>query len=214
MLKRYKWWLLGGAILFLLVLWGPTLYFKAATAGRRYDLGRNPVASVPHEHVGIVFGAGILPGNKPTPYLQERVETAAKLYKAHRIDKLLMTGDNTRTSYNEPKVMKSLAVKLGIKSKDITLDFAGLSTYDSCYRAHAIFKVDSAVVITQGYHLPRAVMACSGLGIRTIGVVALHTSRDFTYNYIMREWISTDKITFQLVFKPHPTALGKTELID
>jgi vancomycin permeability regulator SanA len=94
------------------------------------------------------------------------------------------------------------------------LDYAGLSTYDSCYRAHAIFSVSSATVITQGYHLPRAVMACGGLGINTIGVVAMHSSRDFTINYIMREWISTDKITFQLIFKPKPTALGRIEAIN
>jgi vancomycin permeability regulator SanA len=172
------------------------------------------VARIPHRHVAIVFGAGLLSANEPTPYLRQRVTTAAELYKAHKVDKLLMTGDNTAKNYNEPKVMQDLAVKLGVPAKNITLDYAGLSTYDSCYRAGAIFKVKSATVITQGYHLPRAVMACRGLGIDTIGVRALHTGRDFATSYIWREWISTDKISLQLMFKPKPTALGQVEPIN
>lgn len=208
-IKKYKWWLLGAAAVFALLLWGPSVYAKISTSSRRYNLTDTPVRNIPKRHVGIVFGAGLYQDKYPTPYLKWRVETAVQLYKAKRVDKLLMTGDNTTKTHNEPKIMQQLAEQSGVPAKDIVLDYAGLNTYDSCYRAHAIFKVTSGTVVTQGYHLPRALMACRSLGIDAIGVAAEHQGRDFTVSYIMREWISTDKITFQLIFKPKPTALGR-----
>jgi|SRR6185312_3199931 len=207
-IKKYRWWLLGVVIVGALLLWGPTVYAKLSTSSRRYNLSDTSVVKIPHRHVAIVFGAGLYQDKYPTPYLKWRVETAVQLYKAKRVDKLLMTGDNTTKTHNEPKIMQQLAEQAGVPSKDIVLDYAGLNTYDSCYRAHVIFKVVSGTVVTQGYHLPRALMACQGLGIDAIGVAAEHQGRDFTASYIVREWISTDKITFQLIFKPKPTALG------
>lgn len=202
--------LIAVAIVLALIVWGPVIYFNLATRGERYDLTKTPVKSIPERRAGIVFGAGVLPNGKPTPYLKERVTTAVKLYKAGRVRKLLMTGDNSSKHYNEPVAMRKLAEQLGVKASDITLDYAGFNTYDSCYRAHAIFGVNQAVLISQGYHLPRAVMTCDHLGVQSIGVDALHAGRDFTLSYIIREWASTDKAVFQLVFKPNPTALGPT----
>jgi vancomycin permeability regulator SanA len=109
--------------------------------------------------------------------------------------------------------MRKLAESEGVPEKDIVLDYAGYSTYDSCYRAHSIFKVQSLTLVTQGYHLPRAVMTCKDLGIKTIGIAALAQGRDFTAAYIIREWVSTDKATVQLLFKPNPTLLGHEEPI-
>lgn len=208
-IKRYKWWLLILVASGALLLWGPTVYAKLSTSSRRYDLSVTPAAKVPHRHVALVFGAGLYDHDKPTSYLRERVQTAVDLYKARRVDKLLMTGDNSTVSYNEPAAMRKLALKLGVPEKDIVLDYAGRNTYDSCYRAHAVFRVSQATVVTQGYHLPRALMACRGLGIDAIGVAAEHKSRDFTFSYIVREWLSTDKITYQLITKPQPTILGR-----
>lgn len=206
--QTYKWWLLAAAVLFALLLWGPTVYAKLSTSSRRYDLSVTPVAQVPHRHVAVVFGAGLYNHGKPTSYLRERVETAVQLYKAKRVDKLLMTGDNTRQTYNEPKAMGTLAIQLGVPSKDIVLDYGGRDTYDSCHRARVIFKVMSGTVVTQGYHLPRAVMTCRGLGIDAIGVAANHQSRDFTVSYIMREWLSTDKAAYELMTKPNSAVRG------
>jgi vancomycin permeability regulator SanA len=206
--RKYKWWLLGLAVVFSLLLWGPSVYAKLSTASGRYSLSKTPVQDIPHRHVAIVFGAGLYDHNKPTSYLRERVQTAVQLYKAKRVDKLLMTGDNSVTTYNEPAAMRKLALSLGVPSKDIVLDYGGRNTYDSCYRAQAIFKVSSATVITQGYHLPRALMTCRDLGISAIGVAATHQERDYTVSYIVREWISTDKIIYQLIFKPKPALLG------
>jgi vancomycin permeability regulator SanA len=169
---------------------------------------------VPKRQVAIVFGAGVEQDGAPTPYLQWRIETAVKLYKAHRVQKILMTGDNSSKHYNEPVGMKKYAMKLGVPGKDIVLDYAGLNTYDSCYRASKIFKVTSATLVTQGYHLPRAVMTCKSFGIDTIGVDAEHDKgRTWGVMYIIREWVSTDKSLVQMTFKPSPTILGNPEPI-
>ena len=212
--KKHKWWILVYMLFFALLLWGPTIYAKFSTQSERYNLAETPVQNIPKKHVALVFGAGLFQDKYPTPYLKWRVQTAVKLYKAGRVDTLLMTGDNMTKGHNEPKVMKDLAVSLGVPAKDLVADYAGFNTYDSCYRAHAIFRVTSATVITQGYHLPRAIMACKSVGINTIGVAAEHQGRDFTTSYIMREWLSTDKITFQVTFQPKPTALGQPLPID
>lgn len=211
---NYKWWLVAYTVFFALLLWGPTVYAKLSTHGERYNLSETPVQQIPKRHVALVFGAGLFQDKYPTPYLRWRIETAVQLYKAGRVDKILMTGDNMTKGHNEPKIMRDRAIALGVPAKDIVADYAGFNTYDSCYRAHAIFKVDSATVITQGYHLPRAVMSCKGLGINAIGVAAEHQGRDFTASYIIREWVSTDKIFVQDIFKPHPRALGRVEPID
>jgi len=186
----------------------PLAYTFISTRGHRYDLSRTQISQIPFHEVGIVFGAGILPNGQPTPYLQYRIETAVKLYKAYRINMLLMSGDNSTAAHNEPLVMENYAIKLGVPKYAIVLDDAGFDTYDTCYRAHAIFGLSSATLISQGYHLPRAMTTCKGLGIVNIGVMAIHPTRDYTVSYIVREFFSTDKMVFQLMFKPKPTILG------
>lgn len=207
--RRYLWVFAASCVVLAALLWGPTIYANLSTRSIRYDLDRTPVSAVPKRDVGIVLGAGIYHDGTPTPYLQWRINTAVQLYKAHSVHKLLMTGDNSRTHYDEPSVMAKYAERAGVPKQDIVVDDAGFNTYDSCYRAQAIFRVRSAIVISQGYHLPRAVMACNSLGVRSIGVDADHDKgRSWKVMYIVREWFSTDKIVLQLMFKPHPTLLG------
>jgi len=107
------------------------------------------VATAPTRPVAVVFGAA-------GQILSDRVATAAELYKAGKARKLLMTGDNGRQGYDEPDEMKREAVSLGVPARDIACDYAGFRTYDSLYRARDIFGVRSAILVTQGYHLPRA----------------------------------------------------------
>jgi vancomycin permeability regulator SanA len=184
-------------------------YTFLSTRGNRYDLSRTATNKVPFHQVTMVFGAGILSNREPTPYLQHRLETAVKLYKAHRTNILLMTGDNSTVPHNEPFVMRNYAIKLGVPAKAIVVDDAGFNTYDSCYRAHALFGVRQATLVSQGYHLPRAMTTCQGLGISNSGVIAIHPSRDYSVTYLLREVVSTDKMVFQLMFKPRPGILGK-----
>lgn len=130
------------------------------------------VDSASQSPVAIVFGAGLLRDGSPTPVLRDRVETAAELYFAGKVQKLLMSGDNRFVEYNEPAAMRAYALELGVPDDAIVLDYAGRRTYDTCYRAKEIFGVDQALLVTQRFHLPRALIICNGLGIEGQGVSA------------------------------------------
>lgn len=126
----------------------------------------------PNERVAIVFGAGLRRDGTPTPILRDRVKTAADLYFSGKVEKLLMSGDNRFMEYNEPGSMRQYALSLGVPAEAIVLDYAGRRTYDTCYRAKAIFGVESALLVTQKFHLPRALFICNALGIQAAGVEA------------------------------------------
>jgi vancomycin permeability regulator SanA len=128
-------------------------------------------AAVPARPVGIVFGALVV-GDQLAPVLRERVEAGVALYRAGKVRKLLMTGDNGRQRYDEVTPMKDYAVSLGVPARDVVRDFAGFRTYDSCYRAREIFGVDGAILITQEFHLPRALFLAHRLGLDAVGFAA------------------------------------------
>jgi SanA protein len=130
------------------------------------------IDQVPERPVAIVFGAGLWWDGSPSPVLRDRVATAAQLYFAGKVKKLLMSGDNRFLDYNEPGAMQEYALKLGVPEEDIVLDFAGRRTYDTCYRARVIFGLEQAILVTQAFHLPRALYTCNQLGLRAIGVQA------------------------------------------
>jgi vancomycin permeability regulator SanA len=134
-----------------------------------------------------------------------------ELYQSGRIHKLLMTGDNSTISYNEVVAMKQYAHNLGVPTQHITLDYAGFSTYESCYRAHQVFDVHRAVVITQNYHLPRAIYTCRQLGVNAVG---LGTAEREIYGlrgmipYLLREMLANVKALSDIhLTRPHPTFL-------
>ena len=114
------------------------------------------VNAAPSKPVAIIFGAGLNRNGQPTVILKDRVETGAQLYHAGKVQKLLMSGDNRFKNYNEPEAMRQYALTLGVPDSAIVLDYAGRRTYDTCYRARAIFGLDSALLVTQAFHLPRA----------------------------------------------------------
>src|SRR5579859_7309144 len=152
-----------------LLLAGLVWHVQAATAAMIYA----PTASdLPYHHAALVFGAGLTPQGAPSEALYDRVATAADLYRRHKVDKLLMTGDNSRPDYNEVEAMRRVALRLGVPAGDIVLDYAGFHTYDSCYRAHAVFGLADATLVTNAYHLPRALFTCAQLGVQGSGVVA------------------------------------------
>jgi SanA protein len=104
--------------------------------------------------------------------LRDRVETAVRLYQAGVVQKLLLSGDNRVADYDEPGRMMEYAVDRGVPAGDIQPDYAGRRTYDTCYRAREIFQLDSAVLVTQRFHLPRALFTCDRLGLEVVGVAA------------------------------------------
>lgn len=187
---------LVGAVL----LWGPTIYVNLATRSNRYELSHVKVSEVPKRDVAIVLGAALRNGGtEPSSYLRWRVETAVKLYKAGRVDSLLMSGDGSYTNHDEPAVMRSEAIALGVPADKIQMDKFGFDTYDSCTRAKKYRSITSATVVTQGYHLPRAVFSCRAIGIAAIGVNAESQPQEGWSAYaIAREWLSTDKMFLQI----------------
>lgn len=154
-------------LLGLLALFLPRLLTGLYAASRIFTSDK-----VPAERVAIVFGAGLRYDGSPTPVLRDRVQTAAGLYFAGKAEKLLMSGDNSQVEYNEPEAMRQYALSLGVPDEAIVLDYAGRRTYDTCYRAKAIFGVERAILVTQGFHLPRALFLCNSLGVTAVGMEA------------------------------------------
>ena len=163
--------------LFILML--PRLITFLHAVRRTYD-----ITEVPEHKIAIVFGAGLWRDGSPTPVLRDRVTTAAELYFNGKVEKILMSGDNTTVSYDEPGAMREYAVQLGVPEVAIVLDYAGRRTYDTCYRARDIFGVDNAILVTQSFHLPRALYTCHTLGIKAVGVPSdLRTYRNGSLIY-------------------------------
>ncbi len=201
---------IGAAIVVIFNVW-----LHAAYANRIYasmdDLPRDDPP-----RIAIVFGAGLTRSGEPTPALYDRVATAVDLYQHGLVSKLLLTGDNRFVDYNEPEAMRRAAVKLGVPDEDLVLDYAGRRTYDSCYRAHAIFGVNHAILVTQAFHLDRAMYLCDALGIDSVGVMA--DRRDYTAGsqtwWSIREAAATAAAWLDVnVLKPIPV-LGQEMPID
>jgi vancomycin permeability regulator SanA len=127
-------------------------------------------ATVPTRSVAIVFGAFADPVTGPSPALQDRLNSAVALYRAGRVRHLIMTGDNSRPDYDEVTAMRNWALAAGVPGTAITRDYAGLDTYDSCLRARTVFGVTDAVLVTQDFHLARALWLCRRQGIDAVGL--------------------------------------------
>ena len=169
----------------------------------------------PDERVAIVFGAEVKRDGTPSTALRDRVETAVALYKAGKVEKLLMSGDNRFVDYNEPESMRQYAIRLGVPDADIVLDYAGRRTYDTCYRAREIFWVDSAILVTQDFHLPRAIFLCNSFGVNAVGVKAenYYYLKRLRLIWNIREILATSQAVWDVyVAQPMPL-LGESEPI-
>lgn len=161
------------------------------------------VEEAPPRSVAIVFGAGIWPGGQLSPILKDRVDTGIQLYQQGKVRKLLMTGDNRFLDYNEPQRMYEYAIDCGVPPEDIVRDYAGRRTYDSCYRARSIFRVQDAILVTQGFHLDRALFIARKLGIDAVGVAADRRTYQHIRRYQVRETLATTLAWWE-VFITHP----------
>ena len=157
----------------------------------------------------LVLGAGIW-GDKPSPMLEDRLLQGITLYNNQTSSKIIMSGDHGKEEYDEVNVMKDFAIEKGVKSKDIFMDHAGFSTYDSVYRAKEIFKAQKIIIVTQKYHLHRALYVAEKLGIEAYGVAS--DPREYRGQVVreLREVLARDKDFFKCIIKPEPTYLGDT----
>ncbi|NWF64346.1 MAG: YdcF family protein [Chloroflexi bacterium] len=170
---------------------------------------------VPAARVAIVFGAGLLRDGSAGPALSDRMQTAINLYRAGKVQKILVSGDNRFIEYNEPEAGRQYALERGVPDEDIVLDYAGRRTYDTCYRARHIFGVEEAILVTQDFHMPRALTLCNWFEVDSLGVEAdnryfLKRSRAWWH---FRETFAVFQAMWDvLIAKPLPV-LGKREPI-
>jgi len=157
-----------------------SFWASAGAAGRVHTVADSPPAPV-----ALVLGAQVYDGGIPSPFLAARLEIARQLLAAGKVKAILVSGDHAKWEYNEPGAMSQWLVAHGVPTQRVVLDHAGFDTYDSCARAKKIFGVDRAIVVTQSYHIERAVALCRHLGVRATGVA------DDTVRIYQRPWLSS-----------------------
>jgi vancomycin permeability regulator SanA len=190
MLWRAALLIVAGALLALLTA-------RAITALAARGLIYEDLDALPARRAAVVFGAGVR-GGQPTPVLYDRVATAAALYKAGAVDVLLMSGDNRTPYYDEPAVMRRTAIRLGVPPSAILTDPAGYSTYDTCRRAGEVFNLRDVVLVTQRYHLDRAIFTCRAFGLDAVGYPADRRAYRGMAWFQVREWGATLNVLIRL----------------
>lgn len=203
MKKMFK-YLVCLIVISVLVVFGIDLYVVFSTKDRIV----NEYSDLNDIDCILVLGAGVYDG-KPSPMLKDRLDTAVMLFNEGVSEKIIMSGDHMSESHDEVNVMKTYAVEEGINSSDVFMDHAGISTYDSIYRAKNIFKAKRIVIVTQEYHLYRALYIAESLGLKSYGVSAdtVRYSGQFTRD--IREVLARDKDFVKTIFKPKSKYLGE-----
>lgn len=157
----------------------------------------------------LVLGAGVW-GDSPSHMLEDRLLTAIEIYNDGVAPKIIMSGDHGRDNYDEVNIMKKYAIEHGVPSEDVFMDHAGFSTYDSIYRAKEIFGVDKIIIVTQEYHLYRALYIADSLGVEAYGVGADPRKYSGQLYRDLREILARNKDFIKVIFKPKPTYLGES----
>ncbi len=165
------------------------------------------VDEAPTVHTALVLGAGLnRAATVASPILTDRINAAVALYRKGKIKKILMSGDNRFLDYNEPEVMKKLAMNLGVPAQDIATDLAGRRTYDSCWRAKNIFSQNEIIVVTQSFHMTRTLFLCQSMGMKSWGLIA-DEPRYTPFQWLY--WQMRDVVSFYLslidVYVHHPS---------
>lgn len=175
-------------------------------AGHRVDT----VDSAPGAPVAVVFGAGVV-GDEPTDYLAHRLQAALTLYQQNRVQVILVTGDNSTHDYDEPDTMRRYLIERGVPEARVVADYAGFDTWDSCTRAHRIFGVDRALLVSQAFHVRRALALCEAAGIDSYAV-GVDEPHDVTWYYGgLREIPGAGKAALNAWLTPDPQFLGPKE---
>ncbi|MFA6094423.1 MAG: ElyC/SanA/YdcF family protein [Candidatus Paceibacterota bacterium] len=164
------------------------------------------ISRVPEVPVALVLGSSVT-NSKLMPVALDRANTAIELYDAGKVKLILVSGDNGTRSYNEVIPVKKYLVSQGVPEEKIFLDYAGFDTYDSLYRAKEIFGVTNLVIVTQAFHLPRAVYIARSLGLTAFGMSA--DKREYLLKNSVREWFANIKALYQIDTGAQATVLGE-----
>lgn len=157
----------------------------------------------------LVLGCQVKEDGEPSHMLRDRLQRGVELYESGAAKKLLMSGDHGRTDYNEVQTMKQYAIDEGIASSDIFMDHAGFSTYESIYRAKKVFGVEKMIIVTQEYHLCRALYIAEQLGVEAYGVASDYHTYYGQFMRDLREILARNKDFVTTIIKPKPTYLGE-----
>lgn len=167
----------------------------------------------PSPRVAVVFGASVYGNGSLSPILEDRVETAIELYRDRKVDRILVSGDARHPSYNEPKAMYEYLVSHAVAPKDVIVDTSGRSTYETCLRAKEVFGLKQAVLVSQGFHLSRALYIANQLGLDAVGMAGdMKTQRKIGYQG-MREWAAEVKAYLNLHLIPPTVSLEDEKII-
>ncbi|GGL16190.1 SanA/YdcF family protein [Planomonospora parontospora] len=193
----------------------PLTWAWLASSGHRVVAGSSPgwTAEVPQAPVALVLGAAVH-GGHPSPMLARRLDIAAELYRAGRVRALLLSGDNGRRGYDEPTAMRDYLLARGVPGRALVLDYAGFDTWDSCVRARDVFGATRLTVVTQVFHLPRAVALCRAAGLEASGAGDDSARRwaSTTYAYAAREFGAAAKgFLDAVVLRSEPVFPGPRE---
>jgi vancomycin permeability regulator SanA len=187
------------------------LHVKAKTSDRVYV-----VSTVPRDNydAALVLGCGVYNNEYPSPLLRERLDAAVELFHEGVVNKLIMSGDHGQDNYNEVAVMKQYAIDEGVPSEAIFMDHAGFSTYESVFRARDIFMADSVLIVSQEYHVYRALYVAEALGLEAYAVSADKTRLSGQTARDLREILARNKDFIFSIIKPEPTYLGEPISLD
>lgn len=174
----------------------------------------NQLEDLPKYRVGLLLGtSAYTTDGSSNPFYANRILAASQAYFNGTIEKILVSGDNKELSYNEPRKMYQDLVKAGVDPEDIAMDFAGFRTFDSVVRAKKVFGLDSCLIISQSFHLARAITIANWNGMTTHGYEAINPPTSFGMKVYMREFFARAKMVLDLLFGQEPYHLGEQELI-
>jgi SanA protein len=206
--RRSFWILLSAGIILVVLVIAVAVPSVAMTSAARGHIVAT-LEEAPAAKVAIVLGAGVHPDGSPSPMLADRLDTGIELYKLGKVDKLLLSGDHGRQTYDEVNTMLNYCVARGVADEDVFTDHAGFDTYDTMYRARDVFKVTDALVVTQRFHLSRAVETARALGLEVTGVSADLRPYANEWRFALRELPARMNAFVQLYLtKPGPKFLG------
>ncbi|MDM1407765.1 ElyC/SanA/YdcF family protein [Myroides sp. DF42-4-2] len=197
-------------ILLFVCIWGANIRVASSTGAQLFDT----VEQIPHNKVGLVLGTSkYLGSGQLNYYFTYRIEAAAKLYHAGKIDFVVVSGDNSQENYNEPKDMEEALIERGVPKDHIYLDYAGLRTLDSVYRMKAIFNEEAFTIISQPFHNERAVFIANHLELQTVGFNAQDVTRKYGFKTLLREKFARVKVILDNLTNKKPKYLGPQILI-